>query len=226
MSVTILIPYYNRYKFKELIEYNINIQDYEDIKEVIVLDDSDDGTDLKLDTKYNTKIIKVRRMTIGEKRNELIKKCNTKYAIFMDSDDIYLPSYVSHSMDLLLKNKKYNIVGSADMLFYFTDTKTYSSMSCLKLHLIHEATICVNAKWFKKCCKFNKTNSGEGQALKGYEKFIIESDIKKLMVCIGHKQNTVNKNQWNKKNDNNQVLRDYLAPKIHNHLNIISTINL
>ena len=40
-SVSIIIPTYNRKKFEKLIEYNINSQDYSNIKEIIILDDSD-----------------------------------------------------------------------------------------------------------------------------------------------------------------------------------------
>ena len=41
MSVSIIIPTYNRKRFETLLEYNINSQDYYNIKEIIILDDSD-----------------------------------------------------------------------------------------------------------------------------------------------------------------------------------------
>ena len=36
MSVSIIIPTYNRKRFETLLEYNINSQDYYNIKEIII----------------------------------------------------------------------------------------------------------------------------------------------------------------------------------------------
>lgn len=222
--VSILIPTYNRREFSDLISYNINIQDSIHIKEVVVFDDGDVEQCLNLNVKYPVKYHMLpRRMSIGEKRNKMIKMCNSKYAIFMDTDDIYLPTYVSYSLSLMSKKKP--IVGSADMLFYFKNAGNFSKMSCLKTHLIHEATMCVNVKWFSKLSLFNNNNTGEGQGLKGYDKFIEESDISKCMICIAHDTNTVSKDSWNKPEYHEQLSK-WLTPKIENHLKILNSLNI
>jgi glycosyltransferase involved in cell wall biosynthesis len=222
MMATILIPTYNRSKFSELVSYNINIQDSIYIKEVLVFDDGDEP--LELDVRYPVKYHKLKkRMTIGEKRNRMIKMCKTKYAIFMDDDDIYYPTYVSHSLSLMSKKKP--IVGSADMLFYFVKDNVYGSMNCNKTHLIHEATMCVDVSWFSKNQLFKKSNSGEGQGLKGYDKFIQESDIYSCMVCVAHPSNTVSKDVW-KKETLDERIRVLVEPKIENHLKILNRINI
>ena len=69
MSVSIIIPTYNRKKFERLIEYNINCQDYSNILEVVIADDGDADQNLELKIKYPIKYIKCARMKIGEKRN-------------------------------------------------------------------------------------------------------------------------------------------------------------
>ena len=197
MSVSILIPTRDRKKFSPLISHNINIQDYDNIKEIIIYDDGFIKEILDLDVKYKINYHHHKEISIGEKRNKMVKKCKTKYAVFMDTDDIYLPSYVSHCVSLMSKNKK--IVGTADMLFYFHEIDKFDYMSCLKTHLIHEATICCDVKWFNKNCKFHNSFAGEGQSLINVKDNIEESDIYKCMVCLCHKFNTVNKSKWNTK---------------------------
>ena len=58
MSVSIIIPTYNRKKFEKLIEYNINCQDYPNIVEVVIADDGDESEALELNIKYPIKYIK------------------------------------------------------------------------------------------------------------------------------------------------------------------------
>ena len=100
------------------------------IQEVIVFDDGDKEQKLQLDVRYPVKYFNVGNMTIGKKRNLMLKKCVTKYAVFMDTDDIYLPTYISHAISLF--DKKTKIVGSADMLFYFTNVNRFDVMNCEK----------------------------------------------------------------------------------------------
>lgn len=212
-SISILIPTYNRARFSKLVSYNINIQTYPNILEVIVADDGNEP--LELDVKYKVKYFNVKRMSIGDKRNFLIKQAKGKYCAFMDDDDIYFDSYLSHSIQLL-KEKKKKLVGSADMLFYFLDDGKKDMMRCNKINLLHEATFVFLRKFNSK---FNDSNSGEGMSfLNGNEVFIYESDIKKVMVCLGHKNNTINKEIW-KRNTN-------IDFNISNHLEIISTLNI
>ena len=97
-------------------------------------------------------------------------------------------------------------------------------MSCLKTHLIHEATICCDVKWFTKNCKFLNSFAGEGQSLINVKDNIEESNIYKCMVCLCHKFNTVNKSKWN--TNNNQEKFSNLRNQIQEHLKILSNINL
>jgi glycosyltransferase involved in cell wall biosynthesis len=103
MSVSIIIPTYNRKKFEKLIEYNINCQDYPNIVEIIIADDGDKEEALELNVKYPIKYIKCPRMTIGKKRNLLAANCKSEYIAHMDTDDIYFSTYISHSLEVLTK---------------------------------------------------------------------------------------------------------------------------
>jgi teichuronic acid biosynthesis glycosyltransferase TuaG len=116
MSVSIIIPTYNRKKFERLIEYNINCQDYSNILEVVIADDGDEDQRLELNVKYPIKYIKCGRMKIGEKRNLLVSQSKGEFIAHMDTDDIYFSTYISYTMSVLEKTKK-DVAGTADMVF-------------------------------------------------------------------------------------------------------------
>ena len=99
MSVSIIIPTYNRKKFEKLIEYNINCQLYKNILEVVIGDDGEE--ELSLNIPYPIQYIKCHRMSIGEKRNLLCSQAKGDYIAHMDTDDVYFPTFISYSMEVL-----------------------------------------------------------------------------------------------------------------------------
>jgi len=63
-----------------------------------------------------------------------------------------------------------------------------------KKHLIHEATIMATQKWFRASCKFGDNSEGEGKTLFfGMEKKVFITDIRRIMCCLQHPWNTINK---------------------------------
>ena len=232
MSLTVLIPSYNRNNFKELIEYNLNlnINDYNDkdkgyfVSEVIIYEDGIENpiTELKLINKKVkiTIINKKDKISIGEKRNKLIKLSKTKYSCFMDTDDIYFYNYFSSSINNLKTFKK-KITGSSDMLFYFTSyNKTGSMRTSGNIYLTHEATLFFETNFIKNNMKFKKTDSSEGiDFIKGFEDYYIENSILNIMVCIEHKNNTVDKKIWYKSNNEINL-------NINEHLKILSKLEI
>jgi len=193
MSVSIIIPTYNRSKFSPLISLNIKKQDYPMIKEIIVSDDGDDNERLVLDVPYTVLYYKVPRMTIGEKRNFLMEKATGKYIACFDTDDFYNPTHLSTSIFNLIKSGK-QVSGSSDMLILH-DEKTYKQR-CIYLDLLNEATL-VFTKEYTLTHKFSNVMSSEGKGfLTGSLDDIYETEIEDIMVCIAHKENTVSKLPW------------------------------
>ncbi len=126
-EITILVPTWNRSKFLPLFLMNLKNQNYPHNKLKLIIDD--DGKD-----KFIKDIDEVRRIlhpidvryikdrakrSIGKKRNDLIKECDTKIFCFLDDDDVYLPTYISYSYETM-KEKKAGCVGSDKMLFCMT----------------------------------------------------------------------------------------------------------
>ena len=217
-SCDILIPTYNRKRFEKLIQHNIETQTYPLIKNIIVADDSDIDLPLYLPTKYNLIYLKVNRMSIGEKRNFLLSKATSRYVAFMDTDDFYNPEYISHSIHTLLMNGK-SITGTSDMLMYYQE-QTYR-LSCIFQHAINEATLVLDTHYIQ--LKFKEQNSSEGlEPLKEHIGDIVQTDINKVMVCLCHDKNTIDKKIWLKpryKTEFNMVEYD-------EHLKILSSLNI
>ena len=215
-SVDILIPTYQRKKFEKLISHNISIQSYPLIKNIIIADDSNDN--LQLDVNYSVLNYKVERMSIGAKRNFLLSKSTSRYVVFMDTDDFYNCNYISHSIHKLLMSGK-SITGTSDMLMYYQE-QTYR-LSCIFLHAINEATLVIDTHNVQ--LKFKEQNSSEGlEPLKNHIGDIVQSDINKVMVCLCHQENTINKKIWLEE----RYKTDFDMVEYDDHLKIISSLNI
>jgi len=209
-EITILIPSFNRRKFLPLIIKNLKSQTYpHNLLNVIIDDDGEEklissDQELKLIKDYiapiKLKYINDRKWRdIGIKRNQLVKDATTDIVCWMDSDDIYFPSYISHSHQELKKimKKKRGCVGSNKMIFINCKDPEYTlyGLDCLDNKVMcHEATLMFTKKWFQASCKFATSGVGEGKNLiKGSETNTALTDINKIMACLCHSENTVNK---------------------------------
>ena len=137
------------------------------------------------------------------KRNSLIKQATHDILINMDDDDIYLPSYVDYTTTMLIETFKKGIglVGSNQMLFiYPNDNYKISGINCGALRQIHEGTMCYHKKYIKAMGGYQRNSKGEGARLiDGNEKLCMNLDIYKQMICVGHGNNTVDKEQFKHK---------------------------
>lgn len=209
-SISILCPTYNRKLFLPLFAYNVMTQTYpKHLLEVVIDDDGDipfmDNNDIKnfeMCTGVKVQYLKSNtKRTIGQKRNNLVKKARHKIVCFMDDDDIYTPEYIEHSYSELSKIKGPGLVGSSQMLFIYPylDYKV-SYINCEHKYQIHEATMMFHKKYFNSMGGFKKTSKGEGASMiELQDKNVRNLDIKRLMCCVCHNNNTVDKSQFLKK---------------------------
>jgi hypothetical protein len=183
---------------KEKIEWNIlesndnSLDNYERLfndKEEIL--DLEDNLGIKIRYKYIDD-----EMSIGKKRNILSETSSYEYLINMDDDDYYLPTYLNHSIDILLNTGK-SITGCLDMLFIYPQ-KDYqcSFIHCVKDYILyHEATLCMKKSHYNKY-KYIEVNKGEGKNIYGDSKLCGLSNITKCMICVCWDGNTVNKDKF------------------------------
>jgi glycosyltransferase involved in cell wall biosynthesis len=194
---------------------NLKSQTYPHNLLTVIIDD--DGTERFIDENDLNEIreiiapIKIQyiygkpRRSIGKKRDDLIKACNTKIFMFIDDDDVYFPNAISYSYKTL-KEKKLGCVGSDKMIFCMTD-KDFSihAIDCGNTKkLIHEATLMATKKWYRASCGFSNSSKGEGANLfYGMEHKVGITDVSKIMCCVQHGENTVDKLQFAK--DDNKI---------------------
>lgn len=188
-TADILIPTYNRKKFEKLINHNINIQDYPFIKNIIIADDGEDEKLIINTKRYNVLYYNVQRMTIGEKRNFLLDKSRSRFAVFFDTDDFYRPGYISTSIYNLINSNK-TISGSSDMIMY--SNNNYYRLNCMYTNMLNEATVVIDTLNIKFRFDNIMTSEGSGSLL-NFIKEIYQTDIDDIMCCIQHGGNTVSK---------------------------------
>lgn len=212
---SILTPVYDRKRFLPLMISNMQHIVYPKNKlEWVILDSfSKDGkVGEKLfkneeEIKHYSRIIGIpirylyrpEGLSIGKKRNMLVKQSQYKYCINMDSDDIYLPHYILYSIRTLMTKKK-DCVGSPEMLFiYPKDGYKITGINCPAMRQAHEGTMCFTKKHFKRMGGFATTSQGEGASMVDgcSEKVFARTDVSKCMLCVCHDHNTVNKDRFN-----------------------------
>ena len=144
------------------------------------------------------------KKTIGAKRNDLTKMASYKIIACMDSDDIYLPDYLLYSISVMNKEKA-SCVGSNQMLFiYPLHNFSTHAIRCEAKRQIHEASMIYTKKHHRSMGGFKNNSQGEGSKMADFnEKNVALTDIDKIMICIVHPDNTINKDMFMK--DDNKI---------------------
>ena len=234
-DITILVPVWKRPEFLPLLLMNLKSQNYPHEHLRLIIDDDTENSDERFiknlqEVKQLLHPIQVEyitgkpRRSIGKKRNDLVKACKTKIFMFFDSDDVYLPTAVSYSYSVLKQNK-FGCVGSDKMLFCMTD-KDFSihAIDCGNNKcLIHEATIMGTVKWWRASCRFSDGSRGEGANLFfGFEHAVGITDVTKVMLCVQHGENTIDKLQFAKEENKLKIeISDELKDVLKKILNLI-----
>jgi glycosyltransferase involved in cell wall biosynthesis len=126
---------------------------------------------------------------IGRKRNFGVSQCSSDVVVCMDDDDFYFPGYVEYSVESL---KKALVTGCKDMMIYFT---AHDKIKYTCGNKIHEGTLAFYKSYWKSHPFLEGVAHGEGNGLFHSNKRICnnELDIRKVMVCVAHGENTFSK---------------------------------
>ena len=208
--ISILMPTYNRSKFIPFILRNLMIQTYpHKLLQLVIHDDGEiplfDNYVEFVDAIKPIKLKYIRnktKLSIGEKRHRLVQNANHNIVVFMDDDDIYEPTYISHSYEILRKNKA-GCVGCDKMIFIYppyTINDFYAIDCGDNKKLIHEATLMFHKSWYQKTKGFNKCNKAEGLGITQSCKLktIALTNPFYTMTAVVHGKNTIDKDIFKK----------------------------
>tara|TARA_R110001632_G_C11232564_1_gene406814 strand:+ start:174 stop:890 length:717 start_codon:yes stop_codon:yes gene_type:complete len=209
-KISIITPIFERNKFKRLIITNLLNLDYPLDKIEYIIDD--DGKDEKFINnleelnEFKEAIAPIqfiykhyqKKREIGEKRNNLVKLASNKLIGMMDSDDYMMSSWLKYGVEELKKNN-YGLCGTNQMIFIFPNNEWKSTaIQCGEKRMIHEAGMIFSKKHWKAMGGFKKSSQGEGTSLiDGMNpKTIGLLDCNKIMMCVCHSSNTIDKERF------------------------------
>ena len=211
-KISILIPTYNRRNFIPFVLRNLLIQEYpHKLLQVVIHDDGEIPLIENYEDFSNAiKPIKLKylrnktKLSIGEKRHKLIQNANNNLVVFMDDDDLYEPTYISHSFETL-KNNNAGCVGCNKMIFIYppyTKDDFYALDCGDNKKLIHEATLMMTKSWYNKTKGFLNCNKAEGLGITQSCKLKTIALTNPLynMTAVVHGNNTIDKEKFKDEN--------------------------
>jgi glycosyltransferase involved in cell wall biosynthesis len=197
--VSICTPTFNRRPFFKGIISCVLSQDYpKDLLEWIIVDDGTDPIEDLIKEVPFVKYFKLdTKIPLGKKRNYMHDMCtfknDTDIIVYMDDDDFYPSTRVSHSVERLI-NSKALCAGSSELHIWFS---TLNKMYRFGPYGPNHATAGTFA--FKRCL-LNDTHY-EDSAVLAEEKFFLKNytipfvqlDPLKTILVFSHEQNTFDK---------------------------------
>ena len=196
--VSICTPTFNRRPFIPEIIKCVQLQDYpSDRIEWLIYDDGTDKIEDLVSNIQNVKYFKSNcKISLGSKRNFLHKKSKGDILVYMDDDDYYPPSRVSHAVETLKANPSALIAGSSEIYIYF---KHINAMYQFGPYGDAHAT----AGTFAIRKSYIQNNKYDPQAaiaeekyfLKNYTAPLVQLDPLKTILVFSHPHNTYDKKQ-------------------------------
>lgn len=194
--VSICTPTFNRRPFIPYIIQCFLHQDYPKNKmEWIIIDD---GTDKIEDLVANIPQVKYykfdEKMTLGKKRNIAHQFCEGDIIIYMDDDDYYPPTRVSHAVCKLKENPKILCAGSSELYIYFKHIHQMIQFGPYGPNHATAATFAFRKSLLEQTRFDDNTSIAEEKSfLKNYTIPFIQLDPLKTILVFSHVHNSFDK---------------------------------
>ena len=197
--VSIFTPTFNRRPFLPVLIEIVKNQDYpKEYMEWIIVDD---GTDNVRELFSAVSFIKVKyyrsetKLLLGKKRNIGNKFCRGDIIVYMDDDDYYPPTRVSHAVTMLQKNPSKLCAGSSELYLFFTNLNKMFTFGPYKENHATAATFAFRKELLLETAYDDNAALAEEQVfLKNYTVPLIQLDTKQTILVFSHIHNSFDKN--------------------------------
>lgn len=211
-TISICTLTYNRpSRLKQLLRC-IESQDYPlNQVEWLVLDDSESysgSLDLSSETKLRIKYQRINgKLTLGKKRNLSHRLCDGEVIVYMDDDDFYFPTRISHAVKTL-EESGLELAGCTVLPIYFEhDEQLWISGPFDQNHAT--ANTFAMTREFARTNRYNNESScnEEKEFLDNYTKPMAQLNPWETIVCISHESNTFDKKQMRSRGEHQRLKR-------------------
>ena len=196
--VSVICPTYNRRQFLPSLIHQFNYQTYpQDYMELIILDDSAESNADIIPEQSNI-IYKhlPEKLVLGKKRNELNSMVTGDIIVCFDDDDYYSPERVAHAVNKL-SSSKMQIAGSSTIHIYFSKLDKILQYGPYAAYHGTNGTMAYTKEYLKTHrYEDDKFQAEEAFFTNNFSEPMVQLDPHKVMLCIAHDRNTVDKNQF------------------------------
>jgi glycosyltransferase involved in cell wall biosynthesis len=193
MLVSICTITFNRRAFIPTLIQCVQHQTYKDIEWIIL----DDGTDPIGDLVKNIPFVKYIQLptkhAIGKKRNLIHSYCSGDILVYMDDDDYYPPTRVSHAVEKLTASDCL-CAGSSIIHVYYPHLDKIIEFGPYHDYHATAATFAFKRELLQQTSYEEKASFGEeAYFLKQYTIPMVQLDPLQVILVVPHGQNTVDK---------------------------------
>ncbi len=194
--VSVCTPTFNRRPFIPIMLKCFDSQIYpKDKIEWIIVDDGTDKIEDLVKDHPHIKYYKYdEKMTLGKKRNLMHEKTKGDIIVYMDDDDYYPPTRISHAVDILTSHPNALCAGASELYIWFKHINkmyqfgTYSANHGTAGTFAFKRKLLDHTKYDERACL-----AEEKEFLKNYTVPFVQLDPKHTILVFSHVQNTFDK---------------------------------
>jgi Glycosyl transferase family 2 len=192
--VSICTPTYNRRPFIPAIIECVKRQTHKEYEWVVVDDGTDPIEDLLVDLQFVKYVRLPEKVPLGKKRNIMHQHAKGEILVYMDDDDFYPATRVSHAVERLQANPGILVAGSSAMYLYFHHIQKIVLFGPYGKYHATAGTFAFRKKLLKQSGYEDDAVMGEEKVfLKNYTIPLVQLDPMHSILVFAHDYNTFDK---------------------------------